>query len=285
MGTNRSVYMNLDGALTGVVNALGIPTVDAAAWGPRLRFCAPAREIEAFHEWVQPKLAPFVLFGSGDFHHLSSVWQRQFQEPFVLLVFDNHPDWDKRPPRWACGGWVNCALDNSLVEEAQVWGCGNFELSWPNRLFANRRALREGRLTVRPWSERFSAKDQAHYHCLKRINWLDEFARQVALWRGKNVYVSVDVDCLAAGKASTNWENGLFEPEDIARAMELLRAEANVVGGDLCGAYSVPRYARWTQNFCGWFDHPKLAVSLAEAQAVNRRAVEVIWPALIGHSL
>lgn len=279
-------HIDLDGALADVARALGWPTVAARSWGPRLRFCSPAAEMEAFYEWVKPQLVPFTLFGSGDFHHLSALWQRQVTEPYVLLTFDNHPDWDVRPPHWACGGWVNRALENSLVAEAQVWGCGNFELSWPNRLFANHAAMRAGKLTVRPWAERFNSKDQARYQCLTRANWLEEFARQVALWKGKNVYVSVDIDCLAPLQAFTNWENGLFEPGDVAEAIRLLRAGTNVIGGDLCGIYSAESYARWTQKFCAGFDHPSALTSFCERNPEfvterNEHAIETIWRALI----
>lgn len=265
-----------------VARASQWPTVEARPWGERVRYCAPSREMEDFCEWVKPQLAPFTLVGSGDFHHLSALWQRQLTEPFVLLTFDNHPDWDVRPPRWACGGWVSRALEHPLVQEAQVWGCGNFELIWPNRLFANHAAMRAGKLTVRPWAERFKPKDQARYRCISRQNWLEEFSKQVTLWKGRNVYVSVDMDCLVAGKAFTNWENGLFEPEDVAQAIRLLRGEANIIAGDLCGAYSPGQYARWTQKFCDWFDHPTLPAieSVGGISAIteqNRRAIETIW--------
>ncbi|WP_176969745.1 hypothetical protein [Nitrosomonas sp. Nm33] len=80
---------------------------------------------------------------------------RRIQEPFSLLSFDNHPDWDIRPPRWCCGGWVNRALEYRWLESAQVWGCSNFELNWPHNLFTPRKVLQSGRLQIFSWKERY----------------------------------------------------------------------------------------------------------------------------------
>ena len=57
--------------------------------------------------------------------------------PFTLVSFDNHPDWDIKPPYWSCGGWAARTLYTSRVERVSVWGCGNFELRWPSRLSAD----------------------------------------------------------------------------------------------------------------------------------------------------
>jgi arginase family enzyme len=221
--------------------------------------------------------------GSGDFHHLASALLLRIEEPFTLVSFDNHPDWDIRPPRWACGGWVNRALELSTVERAAVWGCGNFELSMPSRLFANRRALRSGRLEVHAWAERMSPSARRRFDCMTRDTWRQRFEDFAVSLAGKSVYVTVDLDCLDAKEAVTNWENGLFTADDIAWALRLLQDRSRVVGGDLCGAYSAPQYSRPFQRFAGWWDHPKIPdVDLATARDVNQKALLILWPALTG---
>jgi hypothetical protein len=104
----KAIHLNLDNAWPADVLPFG--TVDATSWAPQLRFSAPSRLIEKFYRETREELAPFILYGSGDFHHLTALWVRSIAEPFVLISFDNHPDWDVRPPRWGCGGWVNRAL-------------------------------------------------------------------------------------------------------------------------------------------------------------------------------
>jgi hypothetical protein len=103
------LHLNLDNAWP--AGALQVETLDATSWGPSLRFSAPPGLIESFYLEVGGQLPRFVVYGSGDFHHLTALWGRRVAEPFVLVSFDNHPDWDVRPPRWCCGGWVNRALE------------------------------------------------------------------------------------------------------------------------------------------------------------------------------
>jgi arginase family enzyme len=224
-----------------------------------------------------------VLYGSGDFHHLAGWLAQRITKPATLVSFDNHPDCDVRPPRWSCGGWINRALELPNVQRCAVWGCGNFELNWPSRLFSNRRALASGQLQLHPWAERFSAAVQNRFNCMTRQNWRERFERFTNELTGQSVYITVDLDCLKAEEAATNWENGLFSAEEIAWAIKRLRERAQIVGGDVCGAYSKPRYERWTQKFAGWWDHPKIAnIAQDQRKIRNHQSLQTIWPALIG---
>ena len=240
--------------------------------------------MEKFYEEVKPRLAPFTLYGSGEFHHLSALWLRQFSEPVTLVSFDNHPDWDVRPPHWGCGGWVNRALELAHVESAIVWGCGNFEFNWPHRMFANHRALADGKLAVHVWKERMSESVQEHWPVISRDDWRGQFTAFAAKLGGRKVYVTIDTDCLRMEDAVTNWEQGLFTAEDIAVALGDLRTSgAQIVGGDVCGAWSVPEYSRWKQKFAANFDRPKLPpIDPAKAREVNERSLAILWPALTG---
>jgi arginase family enzyme len=280
----KAIHLNLDNAWA--APALPMETLDATSWGPRLRFCAPARLIEEFYREHEARVASFILYGSGDFHHLSALWARRLGDPFVLISFDNHPDWDVRPPRWACGGWVNRALELPRVRKVSVWGCGNFECWWPRQFFGNRRAEREGRLDVHPWADDRSASDQTRRGAILRSNWRDHFDRFAGELEGSNVYVTIDLDCLRAEEAVTNWESGRFTAADISWALAQLRAaNVRIVAGDICGAYSSPIYARAKQRFASGMDHPKLPpTDLRAAQEINLRAFQTIWPALGGSS-
>lgn len=274
----KAIHLNLDNAWAAEVLPFG--ALDVTSWGPQLRFTAPSRLIEEFYR--QAPKALFVLFGSGDFHHLTALWLRQLAEPFVLVSFDNHPDWDVRPPRWGCGGWVNRALELPHVKKVSVWGCGNFECWWPGRLFGNRRAEREGRLEVHPWADDRPLSDQARPGAILRANWREHFAQFIQTLEGSNVYVTIDLDCLRAEEAVTNWESGRFTLEDVAWALGQLRASsAPIVGGDICGAFSPPVYARRKQRFAADLDHPRLpARDIKAATQINLRAFETLWPIL-----
>jgi hypothetical protein len=273
------LHLNLDDAWSDLPRDL--PVLDAREWGPRLRFSAPSRLIEEFFREYGPRVAPFLVYGSGDFHHLTVLWIRRLSEPFVLVSFDNHPDWDVRPPRWGCGGWVNRALELPILQKISVWGCGNFECWWPRQLFGNRAAERRGELEVHPWADGRPAADQNRRGAILRSNWRAKFAQFAEALGGSNVYVTIDLDCLRVEDAVTNWESGRFAIEDVSWALAQLQARAKIVGGDICGAFSPPKYARATQRLAARMDHPKLPPrNLETAREINLRAFKTLWPLL-----
>ena len=281
--SDRALHLNVDDAWPN--ESIGLSVADARSWGPRLRFSAPPRLIEQFYrERGRDLAAPFLLYGSGDFHHLTALRLRSVAEPMVLVSFDNHPDWDVRPPTWACGGWVNRALELPNVRLVSVWGCGNFECWWPHQIFGNRRAERAGILEVHPWADDRPLKDRQRKGAILRDNWRDRFEEFAKRLAGENVYVTIDLDCLCVEEAVTNWESGRFTVADLEWALRKLRQSAPIIGGDICGAYSPPKYARWKQGFAAEFDRPKLAPpSLEKARATNLATLEKLWPLSLIH--
>ena len=276
----RALHLNLDNAWRD--QPLGLPVVDARKWGPKLRFSAPPRLVaEFYHEYETRLASPFLLYGSGDFHYLTALWIRRVAQPVTLVSFDNHPDWDVRPPKWGCGGWVNRALELPHVKHVAVWGCGNFECWWPHQLFGNRHAERAGILDVHPWADERPSKDRQRRGAILRENWRKHFDQFVKNLRGGSVYVTIDLDCLRVEEAATNWESGRFEVVDLEWALSLLGRSTKIIAGDICGAFSTPAYARWKQRFAAEFDHPKLQLPAAdEIHRINSAALEKLWPAL-----
>ena len=241
----------------------------------------PPRLVEEFYRQFSERVSPFLLYGSGDFHHLSALWLRRVAQPFVLVSFDNHPDWDTRPPKWVCGGWINRALELEQLQHIAIWGCGNFECWWPHNIFANRGAQRDGKLEVYPWADDRPMKDRQRPGAILRENWREQFEKFAKKIHGSNVYVTIDLDCLRADGALTNWENGKFTVADLEWALGKLRQHTQIVGGDMCGAHSEPRYARWKQKFASNWDHPKLDLpDIEQIRKINFATLERLWPAL-----
>lgn len=275
----KALHLNLDNAWP--AGALPLSTLDATIWGPSLRFSAPARLIENFYHEIGAKLPPFLLYGSGDFHHLTALWLRRRTSLTTVIAFDNHPDWDLRPPKWSCGSWVNRALELPQVEKVSVWGCGNFECWWPGRIFGNNRAERSGRLEVHPWADDRTIQERARRGAILQNNWREKFADFVDHLGAAQLYITIDLDCLRAEEAATNWESGRFHVEDLAWALELLGRGGRIVAGDLCGAWSPARYARRKQRFASEFDHPKLPPrDPAEIRRTNEAALRRLLPLL-----
>jgi hypothetical protein len=278
----RALHLNLDDAWGN--EPVGLPVRDGCSWGPRLRFSAPPRLIEAFYREHETDLAaPFLLYGSGDFHHLTALRLRRISEPVILVSFDNHPDWDVRPPKWACGGWVNRVLELPHVRRVSVWGCGNFECWWPHQIFGNRRAERAGILKVHPWADDRPLKDRARRGAILRDNWRECFEQFVNALSETSVYITIDLDCLRPEEAVTNWESGRFIIADLQWALGKLREFSRIIGGDICGAYSEPKYARRKQRLAANFDHPKIQLPAPDQiRAINLAALENLWPSLTG---
>jgi hypothetical protein len=280
--SDRALHLNLDDAWSS--DSVGLPVADSLSWGPQLRFSAPPRLVEQFYSERERNLAAaFLLYGSGDFHYLTALRLRAIAESVVLVAFDNHPDWDVRPPKWACGGWVNRALELPNVRLASIWGCNNFECWWPYQIFGNRRAERTGILEVHPWADDRPLKDRQRKGAILRDNWRGRFEKFAQGLVPENVYVTIDLDCLRMEEAVTNWESGRFAVTDLRWALGKLRESSRIVGGDICGAYSPPHYARWKQRFAAEFDRPKLVPpDLEKARATNLAALQKLWPLLQG---
>ena len=67
------------------------------------------------------------FLGTGDYHHVSLFWLERLQEPFALVLFDNHPD--DQPCAFgsdilSCGSWVADARELSMCK-AVAWFDGN----------------------------------------------------------------------------------------------------------------------------------------------------------------
>jgi hypothetical protein len=116
-----------------------------------------------------------------------------------------------------------------------------------------------------------------------RENWrerFEEFAKRLA---GEKIYVTIDLDCLRIEQAVTNWESGRFTVADLEWALGKLRESSSIISGDICGPYSLPKYARWKQGFAAGFDRPKLAPpNLENARSTNLASLEKLWPLLTG---
>ena len=65
----------------------------------------------------------FHCIGTGDYHYQTLFWLERLDEPFCLVLFDNHPD--DQPGAFggeliSCGGWVATARRLPLCR-ADVW--------------------------------------------------------------------------------------------------------------------------------------------------------------------
>jgi hypothetical protein len=168
-------------------------------------YCDVAAEAE-----IRRRLAPVADAGirwidSGDYHYVTKILAEFQQEPFVLVLVDNHPD-DQEPAFGgvlSCGSWVKALRESQPMLQA-VWTLGpDHRIRGPKV----DRELEEG---------------------------IDDLLEAL---EGQRVYLSIDKDVLRREESRTDWSQGSYALETLAGWLRKL-LKMNVVAIDLCGEFA-----------------------------------------------
>lgn len=168
-------------------------------------YCDLEAEAEISHRLVPEPAERMRWIDSGDYHYVTKILAAREQEPFVLVLVDNHPD-DLEPAFGgvlSCGSWVK-ALKASQPMLKEVWTLGpDHRIRGPEV----DRELEEG---------------------------IDDLLAAV---EGKRVYLSIDKDVLGREWSRTDWSQGTYSPAQLKGWLDgLLRLD--VVAVDICGELS-----------------------------------------------
>ncbi len=263
--------------------------VDLRDWHDRLRFACSLRQLQLFDRQVAsclPALHGTVLFGSGDFHHLSLplIARTTTHRPMRVLVFDNHPDNMRFPFGVHCGSWVSRVAALPHVARVDVVGITSQDIAaahaWENRLLPlHRGRLRYWSIGVETsWSRRLGLR-----HAFRSFDTasammaalLEDFALD-----DSPVYLSIDKDVLAPDEARSNWDQGCLRVVDLEHAIIALRHR--LIGSDINGEVSIANYPqRWKRVLSAIDGQPELdektlAAYQAQQHAVNLRLLGVL---------
>lgn len=156
---------------------------------------------------------------SGNYHYMSLFWLRKIQEPFRLLVFDNHTD--MQPPAFggilSCGGWIAAALEElSCLKELVLVG--------PDQAAFDQTAPSLGK-KVRFLSRETLVSMQEP----DRLEFFHNISPELPL------YISVDKDVLSPEDASTAWSQGDMHLDELETCLGAAAAGKRVIGIDVCG--------------------------------------------------
>ena len=167
---------------------------------------------------------------SGNYHYLTRLWIGKIQQPFRLLVFDNHTD--MQPPAFggllSCGGWIAAALEE-LTNLRQVILIGPDENAYSQVDERLRKKVvflsRETLLTM---------KEEEICGFLKNVMMDSELP----------VYLSVDKDVLSSKEVSTAWSQGDMKLATLLAGVETMLEcgksnEDRLLGVDICGEADV----------------------------------------------
>ena len=271
----RLRILDLDGSITdtqtGVMARVGSArafTVPARDLGPRIRYLATRGAMRT----LAARLAAadrdcLTLFGSGDFHHVSAALLGRFpaEASLTVVVFDRHPDGDRRSPWPCCGSWILEALRMPQVQAVVVIGLGSHDIAGWRVTVGPVRALRSGKASFYPFdcppSYAFvggglpaelpcasfavgplplSAEIRWHNLAadLAPNDWNGRMRRIVATIPTRDIYLSIDKDCLTPDAALTNWEPGHLPLANVLAGIGILAGERDIVGADITGEYS-----------------------------------------------
>lgn len=262
-------------------------------WAGRAALAALAAQLAA--TVPPPGRGPLVTFyGSGDYHHLATTLIAACPGPLCVLHFDNHPDWVRAPAANNCGGWVNRALELPQVARVVTLGVCSDDLVRPQLKGANLAALAAGRLEVHPWQVPPSriwghlpdgpghrqVGGRLVWNCLADLDWEAFLDALLARLPAAALWITIDKDVLQPADAATNWDQGRMPLATLLAALRRIGASGRVVGVDVCGEYSAPRFADPLKRIAAWLDHPHASppdpLSLARNDRANRALVQAL---------
>jgi arginase family enzyme len=278
---NKAIrILNFDNSViqqSGLLEHYAAEIIDLTGLAPHARLFMSAATRNRIKDILAPtdRFKPAFL-GSGDFHHISEVLTGRIDEPFCMIVFDFHPDWDTLPPRFGCGSWVSQSLHNEKMLKCVLIGVGSADLSGVTLQSGNLSALEGERLEIYPFRHKPSrvffrqvpenrSIVAARGFLSTTISWrelekadLEEFTLElVARLPARKVYISIDKDCLKKEFALTNWEEGCLSLDQLLLMLRIIRRNAEIIGLDVTGDYSPPQVPGRLKAVLSRLDHPK----------------------------
>ncbi|MCK9614491.1 MAG: hypothetical protein M0R48_03185 [Candidatus Omnitrophica bacterium] len=281
---NSIRILDFDGSVLAQTNLLdryanppySVQVIDLRDISPSCRYLATKKTLARIRERLENSSHNSItLYGSGDFHHISSVLLSFFKKPLGVIVFDHHPDWDGFSPCVSCGSWIAEVSKMENIEKIILLGPSSDDLSARGLVTAYLKSVKSGKLEIFPY-EKDSSQVYFRYfkdtNCFtvkrgifgstlcwaslkeKSVSFIKELLKNMPV---NDVYISIDKDCLSSAYALTNWEQGSVPIDWLLNALSIIKEEKNVVGMDITGEYSPIMIKNPLKRFLSSLDHPK----------------------------
>lgn len=184
-------------------------------------FCA-REALAEIRRRLSARIARGITYiGNGNYHYVTYEFLREIDQPFSLVLFDNHTD-AKRSDNLlgllTCGSWVAEAAASlpHLQQVVMVGVHADPSLECPE--------LRS-KLILLPD--------------------LNDPRQLLSALSVDDVYISIDKDVLDRSEAVTNWDQGTMRLKQLIAALHSLVLSKNVIGIDVCGELRVPPADAW----------------------------------------
>ena len=93
----------------------GVSVLDLRTLEGCFCYCSP-KALDALRQVIEKQeVSGIHWIDTGDFHYISKLWLEKISEPFVLALFDNHPDDEDDTlgsGMLSCGNWVKAARED-----------------------------------------------------------------------------------------------------------------------------------------------------------------------------
>lgn len=193
---------------------------------------------------LQKRMINFSYHGihfldSGNYHYMSKLWMEKIEEPFDLLVFDNHTD--LQLPAFggilSCGGWIASALEDiPMLKRVILIGPDEASYDLVDECFKKR---------IHFWSR------EMQKNCT-----MNEFGSWMnSITADKPLYISVDKDVLSEAEIKTNWSQGDFTMKQLQNLLHLFCEKWEqdgkyLLGMDVCGEADLSHAQKIEESNC-----------------------------------
>jgi hypothetical protein len=263
---------------TGLIQRYGATVVPLEHMRSTLRWECTDAEMDqctsALSDAIKTDKIKAVFYGSGDYHNVAhapiSIAMRHSHAPVSIVHFDNHTDWWKYKPGYHyLGNWVVRALDFPNIQKVYQFGVdGDLAidgvLTWPSGEVHRMDLLLDGTIEMYPRDRSESllkgvyegdivsgtiiagpGADETRIRWKNFNNWaglkprIEDILNRMPT---DDVYISIDKDALAGDQnfsAYGHFEGNMLLNE-ITHSIEMIAAEKNLIGIDICGDGSPP---------------------------------------------
>jgi len=186
-------------------------------------FCSEEAIPQIIRRLNHPTGHGITWIGSGNYHYVTWLLLQDIQQPFTLVLFDNHTDThchDDPPGLLSCGSWVTEAISHHPhLQLVLIIGAHSHPCSIPKGF--------QNQIVLLP--------ETAHPE-----QWLSIIPTD-------HVYISIDKDVLDRQFAITHWDQGNMMLPHLLSSLKSLIQSKNVLGIDICGELPLPSSDVWRQ--------------------------------------
>ena len=186
---------------------------------------------------------------SGNYHYMSLLFLERIKEPFDLIVFDNHTDYQESAfgGLTSCGGWIREAND-IFSNLNKIYMIGTDPGLAASERFSDKVELVNWKTDAKTDTDtETKTEDKTEANKEDKIECKTEGKIEVkiegkteAIVDNKNdkrvpVYISIDKDVLSEECYKANWSQGTMTVNELISSVTNIMDRCDVIGIDICG--------------------------------------------------